>query len=186
MLTSIVRVIERLNRLCGMTVCWLSLGMVLIQFILVLLRYVFGIGYIALQESVLWMHSAVFLLASAWTLSKDGHVRVDIFYRTASERTKAWVDLGGTVAFLWPFCFVLGKFAWPYVRNSWTVAEASPETAGLPALYLLKSLILVLSIMLAIQGIAVAVRCVATLMNVPLPLDLDAPKASASDKEATR
>lgn len=169
--------IERVHSALGKAVCWLTLAMVLVQFVLVILRYVFGVGSIALQETILWMHSSVFLVASAWTLSQDGHVRVDILYRSASERTKAWVDLMGVIFFLWPFCFILGKTAWPYVRNSWMVHEASPETAGLPGLYLLKSLILVLVVMLALQGGTLAARCIATLKGTPLPT---APKQEGS------
>jgi TRAP-type mannitol/chloroaromatic compound transport system permease small subunit len=159
----VVRVIDRLAALLGRGVCWLTLCMVVVQFALVLLRYVFGVGNIALQESITWMHALVFLAASAWTLSLDGHVRVDIFYRGASARTKAWVDLIGVVAFMWPFCFVLAQAALPYVNNSWAVLEASPETSGLPGVFLLKSMILFLAIALAIQGLAWVLRCLSVI-----------------------
>jgi TRAP-type mannitol/chloroaromatic compound transport system permease small subunit len=155
----VIRLIDRFSALLGRAVCWLTLGMVVMQFALVLLRYVFGVGNIALQESITWMHALVFLGASAWTLAQDGHVRVDIFYRDAKPLTKAWVDLIGVVLFLWPFCFVLARAAVPYVGNSWAVLEGSTETSGLPGVFLLKSMILFLAFALAVQGLSWVLRC---------------------------
>lgn len=154
----LIRAIDSANRLIGHAVSWLTLGMVLLQFVVVLLRYVFGVGMIALQESVVWMHALVFMLAAGYTLAADGHVRVDIFYREARPRTKAVIDLAGVVLFLWPVCGVILWMGWPFVHSSWLIGEASQETSGLPALYLLKTVILVMPALVALQGLALAAR----------------------------
>lgn len=146
---------------------WLTLGMVLVQFMIVVLRYVFGIGIIALQESVIWMHAIVFMLAAGYTLGADGHVRVDIFYRTAAPRIKAAIDLAGVVLFLWPVSAIIAWMGWPFVVFSWRIMESSPETSGLPALYLLKSVIVVMPILLILQGMALAIRSLIVMVRGP-------------------
>jgi len=159
----LIHVIDTVNRRLGRAVSWLSLGMVAVQFAIVLLRYVFGVGFIALQEAVVYMHALLFLLAAGYTLSVDGHVRVDVFYRAASRRKKALIDLGGVVVFLWPVCWLIWDKAFPYVANAWRVMERSPETAGLPGVFLLKTVILVLPVLLALQGLAIVLKSLATL-----------------------
>ncbi|MFA7428775.1 MAG: TRAP transporter small permease subunit [Rhodospirillaceae bacterium] len=154
----LIAAIDILNRTIGHGVAWLTLGMVLVQFAVVLLRYVFGIGMISLQEGIVWMHAFVFMLAAGYTLATDNHVRVDIFYREASPRTKAIVDLSGVVLFLWPVSVLILWMGWPFVMNSWAVGEASQETSGLPGLYLLKSVILIMPVLLILQGLALALR----------------------------
>jgi TRAP-type mannitol/chloroaromatic compound transport system permease small subunit len=150
--------IDRCNSAVGRAAAWLALAIVLVQFAVVILRYVLGLGSIWLQESILYAHSALFLLAAAWTLSANGHVRVDIFYADASPRTKAIVDLAGALLLLIPFMAVLGWYAWPYVMRSWAILERSRETSGLPIVYLLKTLIPIFALMMALQGIAQAIR----------------------------
>lgn len=147
----------------GRLISWLTLAMVVATVAVVVLRYAFGQGLIWLQESVNWMHSAVFLLGAAYTLKSDAHVRVDVFYREMSEKNRAIVDLAGTVLFLLPLCAFLIIESWPYVASSWRVAERSREAGGLPMLYLLKTVIPLMAILLALQGLAVALRCVGRL-----------------------
>jgi TRAP-type mannitol/chloroaromatic compound transport system permease small subunit len=151
-------VIDRLNAIVGRTVAWLVLAMVLVQFAIVILRYGLGIGSIWLQESILYAHAAMFLLAAAWTLRSNGHTRIDIFYAEASLRTKACVDLAGACLLLLPFTAVVAWYGWPYVARSWAILERSQEVSGLPFVYLLKSLILAFALMMALQGIAQAIR----------------------------
>jgi TRAP-type mannitol/chloroaromatic compound transport system permease small subunit len=150
--------IDRLNSTIGRAAAWLCLAVVVIQFAVVVLRYVFGMGSIWLQESILYSHAALFLLAAAWTLKNDGHVRVDIFYSTASPRTKAKIDLVGALLLLIPFASAILYFSWPYVARSWSILESSREASGLPFVYLLKTLIPVFAAMLILQGIAQAIR----------------------------
>lgn len=137
----------------GRGVAWLTLLMVLLTFAIVVMRYGFNLGWIWLQESVTWLHATVFMVAAAWALQTDDHVRVDIFYRDRSDRHKAWVDLLGTLIFIIPFSVFMFVMAWDYVTASWGTMEASREAGGLPAIYLLKSLILVLPALLLLQSL---------------------------------
>ncbi len=149
----------------GRFVSWLTLLMVLLTFAIVLLRYGMNQGWIWLQECVTYLHALVFMTAAAWTFQTDEHVRVDIFYRERSERHKAWVNLLGTAIFLLPFCIFLFVIAWDYVAASWAVMEGSREAGGLPLVYLLKSLILLMPALLLIQSFAVVKTCLLTLRS---------------------
>jgi len=149
----------------GRLISWLTLAMVVATVVVVVLRYAAGVGLIWLQESVNWMHSIVFLLGAAYTLKSDEHVRVDVFYRGMSERGRAIVDLTGTAVLLLPLCAFLIVESWPYVASSWQVSERSREAGGLPMLYLLKSVIPLMAGLLALQGFAVALRCIAKLRS---------------------
>jgi TRAP-type mannitol/chloroaromatic compound transport system permease small subunit len=157
--------IDRLSAAVGRAVMWCLLFMVLAEFALVLMRYVLGVGSIWLQESVVYAHASVFMLAAAWTLSVDGHVRVDIFYADAAPRTKALVDLLGTLLLLLPFALALVFLSFPYVARSWAILEGSRETSGLPAVFLLKTLIPLFAALLALQGLAQATRAALTLLR---------------------
>lgn len=144
---------ERLIAAIGHAVTWLTLAMVIVSFVVVVLRYGFNFGRIAAQETVSYLHAAVFMLAAAWTLQLDGHVRVDIFYREASPRGKAWVDAVGTLLFLVPFCVFMLLISWDYVAASWRLLEGSREAGGIPLVYLLKSLLLALPALLLAQAL---------------------------------
>lgn len=154
----IATLIERLNATLGRAAAWLALAIVLVQFAVVILRYVLDTGSIRLQESILYAHATLFLLAAAWTLSLNGHVRVDIFYSEARPRTKAIIDLAGALLLLLPFMAALIWYATPYVAQSWAILEHSREASGLPIVYLFKTLILVFAVTMALQGIAQAIR----------------------------
>lgn len=142
----------------GRLVSWFTLGMVVATVTVVVMRYAFGQGLIWLQESVNWMHSLVFLLGAAYTLQADEHVRVDILYRGMSGRRKAIVDLAGTLLFLMPLCAFLVVESWQYVATAWRIAERSREAGGLPMLYLLKTVIPAMAVLLALQGVSMVLR----------------------------
>lgn len=164
----------------GRTVSWLTLLMVLLTFGIVVLRYGLNQGWIWLQESVTYLHALVFMTAIAWTLQSDDHVRVDIFYRDRSRRHKAWVNLLGTVIFLAPFSIFLIIIGWDYVAVSWAVKEGSREAGGLPLVYLLKSLILVMPALLLIQSFSVVRACIFTLRFDHSPGPAQAPESNPS------
>lgn len=149
----------------GRVVSWVAVAMVLLQFVIVLMRYIFGQTSILMQESVVYLHSILFLLGASYTLLHEGHVRVDIFYRDATERTKALVDFLGAVVFLIPVCVLLWWWSWPYVEQSWAIQEGSKETSGIQAVYLLKSMILAFSALMGLQGISMALRSALILMG---------------------
>jgi TRAP-type mannitol/chloroaromatic compound transport system permease small subunit len=155
--------LRKLVAISGKTVAWLTLAMVLLTFTIVVLRYGFNLGWIWLQESLTYMHVAVFSVAAGWTLQKDEHVRVDIFYSGMTTRKRAWVDLLGTLVFLIPFCIFLIVMAWPYVANSWKLLETSREAGGLPLVFVLKSLMIVLPVLLLFQALLNAFDAVKTL-----------------------
>ena len=148
--------LEAFSELTGRAIAWVMIPMVAIQFAIVLLRYVFDVGWIWMQEGVLWMHAATFMLAAAYTLNQDEHVRVDIFYRKLSQRGRNWVDLAGTVLLLLPMMIFLIVVSWEYVTVSWSIREGSREAGGLPYPFvpLLKSLIPVTAGLVALQGVA--------------------------------
>lgn len=157
--------ISNVNDAIGRAVSWLTLAMVILVFVIVVLRKVFGLGWIWMQESVTWMHAVVFMLAAAYTLKADAHVRVDIFYSRLSARGKAIVNLGGSLFLLLPLCAFIAWSSWDYVAESWRVKESSWQSGGLPALYLLKSIIPITAILLALQGITQSVADYLLLSN---------------------
>ena len=150
--------IDRLTTSVGRAAAWCVLFITLVQVVVVLLRYVFGLGSIWLQESIIYAHAALFMLAAAWTLRVDRHVRVDIFYAGTSARRKAWVNAFGTLVFLFPFCLALLWLSLPYVARSYAILERSREASGLPLVFALKSLIPLFAILLALQGMAQLIR----------------------------
>ena len=150
--------IDTLNSTIAKVASFGLLLMTLITFAIVVFRYGFDTGWIALQESVMYLHGFVFMLGAAYTLREDGHVRVDIFYRKFSERSKALVNILGTLLLLMPVCVFVFTVSWSYVSNSWQLLEASKEAGGLPLVFLLKSLIPAFSLLLFLQGLADVIR----------------------------
>lgn len=157
---NIVNKLEQFINWSGRLVSWLVLAMVLVMFCVVVLRYVFDMGWIALQESISYFHSIVFLTGAAYTLQQDAHVRVDIFYSRLSTTAKAWVDLLGHVFILLPVMLFIIWVSWPYVMNAWDVKESSREAGGLPGVYLIKSFILIMASLLIVQASALSLRAV--------------------------
>jgi len=151
---SAVAFLDAINRATGSLVRWCALLMVLLQFAIVLLRYVFGISYIFLNEGVLYLHATLFMLGAGYTFLIDGHVRVDIFYARRSARGKALTDFLGHLLFLFPSMAVLAWFSWPTVLSSWKILEGPVSVGGIPASFYLKSLIAAFCGLLVIQGIA--------------------------------
>jgi|GEM_PF-184673 len=158
-------VIDRVNAFVGTVASWLTLLMVLVQTVVVIQRYVFGVNYIWMQESITYMHGILFMVAAGYTLLHNGHVRVDIFYRDASPKRKALTDLVGTYLFLIPVLCVVWVAAFPYVELSWTMREGSTETSGIQAVYLLKAVILAFVALLMLQAYSLAIRSALTLAD---------------------
>ena len=150
--------IDAANRLVGKATSWLILLMVLVQFAVVLARYVFGVGSLWAQESIIYMHGFLFMLAAAYTLSDDGHVRVDIFYREARPRRKALVNLLGSLFLLIPVSVLIVVISWDYVAGSWRILEGSMEASGIQGVFLLKTAIPVFGAMMALQGLVIVLR----------------------------
>jgi TRAP-type mannitol/chloroaromatic compound transport system permease small subunit len=142
----------------GQVTAWLAVAMALLMVFVVVLRYAFGIGAIAAQESVSYMHSALFMLGASYTLLADEHVRVDIFYSHFSPRGKAWVNVLGHIVFTLPLVLLIGFSSLDYVSESWRSLEGSPEPGGIHGVYLLKTLIPLMAALLALQAISIIIK----------------------------
>ncbi len=159
--------LDRINHAVGLGVRWLALAMVLLQFAIVVMRYLFGVSFVFLGEGVLYMHAALFMLGAGYTLLVDEHVRVDIFYTDKNERGKARINAAGAALLLLPPMAMVAWISWPFVRNSWTILEGPISVGGLPASFLLKSLIPAFCILLIVQGLACLLRDLARLRQEP-------------------
>ena len=156
---------DRISDITGRLIAWFTVAMVLITTVIVVLRKVFDAGFIWMQESVTWMHAAVFMLGAAYTLLHEEHVRVDIFYRKMSDKRRALIDLIGVVIFLLPLCGFLALMAYDFAAVSWSIQETTREPGGLPypAIPLMKSIVIVMPIAVALQGVSMMMRALATL-----------------------
>ncbi|WP_455223245.1 TRAP transporter small permease subunit [Kaarinaea lacus] len=157
--------LEKISEWCGRAISWCILVMVLIIGYDVFMRYVFHIGSVALQELEWHLFAFVFLLGASYTLKHDGHVRVDIFYQSKymSDIRRAWIDLLGTILFLFPFCILVIVASWEFVANSFAIAEGSPDAGGLPYRFILKAAIPFGFSLLLIQGVAILLKCIDTI-----------------------
>ena len=164
-----IRIVDAVSAWTGHAVAWLTLGMVAGGFLIVVLRYAFDTGWIWMQESVTWMHALVFLLGAAYTLERDEHVRVDVFYRGQPERRQALVNVLGALLLLLPTCMFLFVWSFGYVASSWRVLESSREAGGLPGLFLLKAALPAMAVLLALQGIAELLRNLLVLRGLRPP-----------------
>lgn len=167
--TCVAFAIDTVNHAVGQFIAWFALLMVIDQFVVVIMRYIFNVGLIPMQESIWYCHGILFMMGAGWTLMRDGHVRVDIFYREASPRRKAMVDLFGVVVLLLPLAYVAWDLSWPYVVDSWKVREGSTELTGLPIIYLYKTVILVMLVLLTLQAVALAIRSALLLAGIEKP-----------------
>jgi TRAP-type mannitol/chloroaromatic compound transport system permease small subunit len=138
----------------GRCTAWLSIALVCITCVVVVLRYGFGIGAIALQETALYIYAALFMLGAAYTLGRDGHVRVDVFYRRFTSIQRAWVNIVGGLFLLVPTALGIILLSWEFVAQAWVNREGSIQSEGLPFVYLLKSMIPMCGGLLLLQGIA--------------------------------
>lgn len=148
-----ISTLENINEYTGRALAWLTLAMVLITFAIVVLRYAFNLGWIAMQESVNYLHAAVFMLGAAYAYKHGAHVRVDIFYNQFNSRVKAWINLLGNIFFLAPVSLFIFWISLDYVGVSWRIKEASLETGGLPFVYVLKTVIPLAACLLLLQTI---------------------------------
>lgn len=163
MLETLADRLDAINRVVGATVRWLAVAMVALQFCVVLLRYSFGISFIFLDEGVLYMHCTLFMLGAGYTLLLDRHVRVDIFYGRWSQAGKARLDSLGAALALIPGSVAIAIYSWPFVWNSWKNLDGAISVGGIPASFLLKSLIPAFCLLLLVQGVACLLRDIARL-----------------------
>lgn len=161
----LLAILDAITEYTGRSLAWLSVVMVLATCGVVILRRFLGLGSIALQESVVYLHSAVFLLGAAYALKHHGQVRVDIFYRRFTPRQRAWVDCLGSLVFLLPLALFTGFISWDFVASAWRTSEGSTDSGGLGGVFLLKSLIPLMALSLTLQALAELLRNLLFLMG---------------------
>jgi TRAP-type mannitol/chloroaromatic compound transport system permease small subunit len=164
-LNAYIRFIDNLNTKLGIITSWMTFALVLITCYDVFTRYVLNISSIALQELEWHLFAVIFLMAAAYTLIKDDHVRVDVFYSRFTEKKKAWINLLGAIFFLIPFCILVIYVSKDFVINSFLFGETSPDAGGLPARYIIKSFIPISFIFLLLQGISLAFKSFLEIKN---------------------
>ena len=142
---------------------WLAVGLVVAQFAVVVLRYAFGTSYPWAQESVVYIHATLFMLAIGYAYMLDTHVRVDFFWAGWSERRRAAFEIAGIALLIWPFCALLLWASWGYVAVSFRLGEGPMVHGGLPLQPFLKALIPAMAILLALQGLSVLLRALGVL-----------------------
>lgn len=152
--------IDRFSEMAGRGVAWLILVMVLLVSYDVMMRYFFLSGSIAIQELEWHLFSIIFLLSAAYTLKHDGHVRLDLIYRSRfmSDYRRAWINLTCSLLFLIPFCILIIVSSWPFVSQAYLFSEGSPDPGGLPFRWILKATIPLGFFLLIIQGVGEALK----------------------------
>jgi len=164
-LNNCIHSLEAVNEYIGKLISWLSLAIVVVTFIVVVLRYGLDLGWIWMQESIIYMYAWIFMLAAGYTLKHEGHVRVDIFYQQFTPNQQAWVNLLGSLFLLLPMFFFIGWISFDYVLNAWHIREASGEAGGLAYVYILKSSLLLMPLLVILQGCAIILSSLKTLLE---------------------
>ena len=158
-------IISSINKVAGYVCASLVVLMTLNVFLVVVLRYLFGISFIWMQETYVWMHAYIFMLGAGFTYMNDDHVRIDIIYRSSSLTYRAFVDLIGNIFLLLPFLYIIWSYSFPFVYKSWEMNEISREAGGLSNLYLLKFAILIFVFLLFIQAISKIINSFLNVIN---------------------
>jgi len=158
-LARIAAAADALNQAIARAVRWLALVMVLITVGVVILRYAFNTGTIVMQESVMYLHAILFMLGIPYGLGQNAHVRVDVFFSKLQRRRQRWIDIAGHVLFLVPVSSFIFLTSLPYVASAWRVLEGSAEVGGIPGIFLLKTLIPVMAVLLFLQGLVEITKC---------------------------
>ncbi|WP_337924737.1 TRAP transporter small permease subunit [Szabonella alba] len=165
LLALVMRTINRINIIIGHAFSWLAIAIFVVCFWVVIERYFFGQTRLWMQDLYVWLNGAMFTAVAAFALYRNDHVRVDIFFRTASDRRRAVMDLIGVCLFLLPFMVVIWIYAYPNVMRSWARFEPSANVGGMPGLYILRSFILGFAVLIALQGISMLIRSVLILVR---------------------
>ena len=164
-LIKISSLFDKINEFVGKNISWFIILMVIVQLAIVMSRYIYGIGFLKLQELLIYLHGSLFTLAAGYTLLKDEHVRVDLIYREASQKYKSLINIFGSLIFLIPFCLLTFSTSLPYVRRSWKILEGSPETSGLNAVFILKSVLVIFPILLLLQSFSIIFKNLSYLLE---------------------
>lgn len=168
-LTRFVHTLDRTTTLFGKVFAWVGLVMVFGTLANVLLRYVYGLAPIALYEAVLYAFGMVLTACAGWTWLRDEHVRIDTVYSRFGPKGRAVINLGGIALLLGPMLWLVWTRGYPYVQRSWATLERSQDQSGIPAVFLLKTFILVFVVVMIVATVTVTIRAVAELLGRPIP-----------------
>ncbi|QGY39879.1 TRAP transporter small permease subunit [Pseudodesulfovibrio cashew] len=166
-LTGIIRTIDRLNLWVGKLAGYVALLMVLVVTTDVIMRYLFNITFVAVQELEWHLFGVLFLLGAGYTLMVDGHVRVDVFYQRLSPKGRAWINLIGVLLFLLPGCFLVLETSWKFFLEALRIGEGSPDPGGLPARYVLKFFIPFGFSLVMLQGVSMGLKAFLEIIGKP-------------------
>ncbi len=170
-LLALARTIDRMNELIGRWVSWCILAAVLVSAANAIIRKTFNMSSNAWLELQWYLFGAAFLLAAAYTLRQNEHIRIDIVYGLFSRRKQHWIDLFGHVFFLMPFVILMISYFVPYVMLSFRSGEGSTNAGGL-VIWPAKSLLLIGFVLLGVQGISEIIKKIAIMrgdMDDPTP-----------------
>lgn len=161
-LLALSRGIDRLNEFIGKWVSWLILLSILVSAGNAIIRKTFDISSNAWLELQWYLFGAAFLLAAAYTLKQNEHIRIDIVYGMFSRRVQHWIDLLGHLLFLMPFCLLMVFYLGPYVLLSYRSGEFSNNAGGL-IIWPAKLLLLIGFVLLTLQGVSEIIKKIAVM-----------------------
>jgi TRAP-type mannitol/chloroaromatic compound transport system permease small subunit len=165
-LKTICRWIDGVNELVGRMVSWVTLGLVVVIFIDVAMRYLFNTSYVFTQELEWHLFAFIFLIGAGYTLLHEGHVRVDIFYQRLGFKGRAWVNLLGVILFLLPGCAMVMTTSWKFMLNSFVILEGSPDPGGIPWRFIVKGFIPAGFFLLIIQGVSLGIHSLLQIWGI--------------------
>ena len=171
---AITNLIDKINEFIGSGVAWVTLGLVLVVFIDVVMRYLFNVSFVFTQELEWHLFGFIFLIGAGYTLLHDGHVRVDILYQRLGPKGRAWVNFGGVLLFLIPGCVMVVSTSWKFVVNSFVILEGSPDPGGIPFRFLIKGCIPVGFSLLLLQGLSLGIHSVMQILGIEQVTEDDA------------
>ncbi len=157
--------IDSVNEWMGRLVGWVTLGLVLVVFVDVVMRYLFNTSFVFTQELEWHLFGFIFLIGAGYTLLHDGHVRVDIIYQRLGAKGRAWTNLIGVIFFLLPGCIMVIITSWKFMYSSWSILEGSPDPGGIPLRFLLKGTITAGFILLTLQGLSLGIHSLFQLLG---------------------
>ncbi|MBF0358539.1 MAG: TRAP transporter small permease subunit [Magnetococcales bacterium] len=161
----LAELIDAVNERVGLWVSWVSLGLVVVVFLDVVMRYVFNNSFVFVQELEWHMFGFLFLFGAGYTLLHDQHVRVDLFYQKYRPKTKAWVNLLGVVFFLLPGCLLIIHVSLPWVMTAYNIGEVSPDPGGVPARFIIKGCVPAGFFLLMLQGLSLGINSLKTVLS---------------------
>lgn len=163
---TITRWIDNMNEWVGSGVAWVTLGLVLVVFVDVVMRYLFNKSYVFTQELEWHLFGFIFLMGAGYTLLHDGHVRVDIIYQRLGIKGRAWTNLLGVILFLIPGCIMVITTSWQFAANSFSMMEGSPDPGGIPFRFIIKGCIPLGFTLLLLQGFSLGLHSFMQILGV--------------------